>query len=442
MTEDVAARPRRSQRPIAVDLFAGAGGLSLGFEQAGFDIVAGVDYDPVHGMVHRYNFPDCEMVCRDIHKLNGPDVLDAARRGMSRLPRGDNWDGVIDAVIGGPSCQGFSTGGLRDDDDERNELLNQFVRLVCDLKPRVFCLENVRGLLEPRFEAFRRTALKQLRDAGYALSGADQWYDAADFGVPQSRKRVIILGVLDGPAAELEPSSLLSPVTVAEALDGLPRIENYARLMTSSEARLSGGDQRRRAATKSDYARALAGLGDGFERSRPRVWDGSLLTCSKRTVHQPETIKRFEATMPGEVEPKSRLFRLANEGVSRTLRAGTGRERGAHTSPRPIHPIEPRVITVREAARLHGYPDWFRFSETSWHGHRQIGNSVPPPLARAAGMALVHRLGSKPRRPSKVASLGEAAWCAVTPSEASKLLHALPAELPPQRARPQQAADG
>ena len=92
----------------------------------------------------------------------------------------------------------------------------------------------------------------------------------------------------------------------------------------------------------------------------------------------------------------SRFLRLHPEGICNTLRAGTASDRGAHTSPRPIHPKLARVITVREAARLHGYPDWFRFHATKWHGFRQIGNSVPPPLARAVAASLLTADGVSP----------------------------------------------
>ena len=428
-------RPRVSGRPTAIDLFAGAGGLSLGFEQAGFDVLAAVDYDPVHLLVHKYNFPHCEVLCRDAHRLTGAQVLEAARVGARKTRPGQPWSGTIDAVIGGPSCQGFSTGGLRDDDDERNQLIVEFVRLVCEIKPRVVCLENVPGLLEPRFDDIRTRAIKKLRNAGYALSGADGWYSATDFGVPQARKRVVILGVLDGPAPDsLEIAGGTAP-TVGNALEGLPLIEEYPELLVGDATHLHADDVARRLQATASYARRLSGVAEANDLARARAIDSALLTCSLRTVHTPATVTRFAATEPGTVEPKSRLYRLPLDGVSRTLRAGTGRERGAHTSPRPIHPLLPRVITVREAARLHGYPDWFRLNGTSWHGHRQIGNSVPPPLARAAGDVLRRVLGAHPRRPRTVMELGEAAWCRTSPQDAAALVGAVANQLPPQRSR-------
>lgn len=426
-----------SARPVCVDLFGGAGGLSLGFEQAGFDVVATVEYDPVHAMVHRYNFPDAEILCRDVRRVTGQDVIDAAGRGARRIRHGEPWSAEVAVVVGGPSCQGFSSGGLRNDDDERNGLLAEFIRLVEEIRPRAFCLENVPGLLEPRFENVRRQALKSLRDAGYSIGGGDGWLNAADFGVPQTRKRVFVVGVLDGPAPDLpEPEPARLRVTVRQALEGLPVVEDYPALLLGDEAPLTSADAARRSRTGAAYARHLAGLSDRTDLSRPRDWDAAATTCSRRTVHTPEVAARFAVTPQGGVEPRSRFYRLDPDGLARTLRAGTGRERGAHTSPRPIHPDLPRVITVREAARLHGYPDWFRLGGTSWHGHRQVGNSVPPPLARAVGAVLLKALGARPRRPRVSVPLGEAAWCRMSPADAAAELSAIAAELPAQRARP------
>src|SRR5439155_12575738 len=100
-----------------------------------------------------------------------------------------------------------------------------------------------------------------------------------------------------------------------------------------------------------------------------------LLTSSMRTIHTRLSVERFQATAPGTTEPVSRFYRPHPSGVCNTLRAGTGSERGAYTSPRPIHPKLPRVISVREAARIHGFPDWFRLHRSKWHGFRQIGNA-------------------------------------------------------------------
>jgi DNA (cytosine-5)-methyltransferase 1 len=120
------------------------------------------------------------------------------------------------------------------------------------------------------------------------------------------------------------------------------------------------------------------------------------------------------------VEPISRFFKLPPEGLANTLRAGSDSARGAFTSPRPIHYRYPRCITVREMARLHGFPDWFRFHQTKWHGARQIGNSVPPPLARAIAGQVLRAAGYKPTRPKTVLPLGDLKLLHMGMAEASE----------------------
>jgi DNA (cytosine-5)-methyltransferase 1 len=130
-----------------------------------------------------------------------------------------------------------------------------------------------------------------------------------------------------------------------------------------------------------------------------RKWDPQLLTASTRSEHTEISRRRFTSTEPGEVEPISRFLKLAPNGVCNTLRAGSDAARGAFTSPRPIHYHHPRCITVREMARLHGFPDWFRFHVTKWHGARQVGNAVPPPMARVIAGEILKATGVKPERP-------------------------------------------
>ena len=409
--------------------------MSLGFEQAGFDVVAAVEYDPVHAATHAFNFPQSEVLCRDASKLSAADVLAAAERGFKKLHPGVPWPGKLDALIGGPPCQGFSSGGKREKDDERNDLLLHFVRLVEELKPQTFCLENVAGLLEEKFDEIREEAFERLRQAGYSISGTEKPLNSLNFGVPQSRRRVIVLGAL-GENPPARPIPIDGQTSVQDAFEGLPSPKDYEGLLDSDEVALKPKDLRRRSSTKSAYARRLAGIdvlpGD---KSRPRLWEPSRISGSRRTTHTEDTIARFATTARGTVEPKSRLYRLPLDGPSRTLRAGTGSERGSHTSPRPIHPSEDRVITVREAARLHGYPDWFRFHTTNWHGHRQVGNSVPPPLARAAALALLGSLGHVPVALRASVALGDVSLLALSRTKAQLVLDTLVEDLPRTRTR-------
>ena len=126
-----------------------------------------------------------------------------------------------------------------------------------------------------------------------------------------------------------------------------------------------------------------------------------------RTEHTPLSQRRFAEAQHGKAEPISRFHKLNPNGVCNTLRAGTASDRGAFTSPRPIHYRYPRVITVREAARLHSYPDWFRLHSTKWHGFRQIGNSVPPLLARAVARELARAMGVQSAKPKIAPHVGD-----------------------------------
>ncbi|MEV6501513.1 DNA cytosine methyltransferase [Streptomyces prunicolor] len=426
---------RSRRRLVAIDLFAGVGGLSLGFEQAGFDVLAAVEYDPVHAAAHQFNFPLTEVLCRDVRNIGRAEILGAARHGWRLHHKsGPAWDGVVDVIVGGPSCQGFSTMGRRDQHDERNDLLLEFVRIVVEVRPRSFCLENVPGLLQDKYSDLREAAFARLRAAGYRISGFDRTVNAAHFGVPQNRKRVVIMGALEGEISPLASSTRL--VSVAESFSLLPDASESDILTREDSVPCANLAHGQWSQEDSPYARYMAGIEkDPEDLSRPRIWDPSLLTNSRLSTHAPNSIKRFSLTPQGSIEPVSRFFRLSLEGQARTLRAGTGRERGAFTSPRPLHPVRDRVITVREAARLHSFPDWFRFHVTSWHGHRQIGNSVPPLLARAAAQSIARSLESTPSRGKSSVHLGDEKLLHLSMAEAALLFGARSEEIPAQRTR-------
>lgn len=430
LTAPLAAAPSTpTKRPIAVDLFAGVGGMSLGLERAGFDVLVAAELDPIHALTHLFNLPQTGLLYGDLSSGSVKEIASQIRSLLKRQVDLQDAHGEpeIDALVGGPPCQGFSVGGMRNASDARNDLLMRFVDLVVELRPRTFCLENVGGLLESRFTPLRREVFKKLDAAGYAVGGLDVVEDAAEFGVPQSRRRVLAMGSLDGDAPHLRNPSE-ARVTVAEALAGLPDITQYRRLLRSDEVELNYRDLQALTNADSDFARRMVGVSvDVSDRSYPRILRPELLTNSLRTVHNVTSRRRFARTEPGTAEPVSRLFRLHPDRVARTLRAGTGSDRGSHTSPRPIHPDYARAITVREAARLHGYPDWFRFNATNWHGHRQVGNSVPPPLSTAVGHALLAALGlTQGPRPTQLLPFSDSSWLRMSPASAHRALGSLP----------------
>lgn len=401
-------------RPTGIDLFAGAGGMSLGFEQAGFDVKAAVEIDPVHAAVHAFNFPECAVVPRSVSRLRGEDLLSAA--GAAR----------IDVVFGGAPCQGFSLIGKRILDDPRNSLVLDFVRLVAETNAAYFVFENVKGLTVGKHRKFLDELYEEFDRAGYRAASPWRVLNACDFGVPQSRERLILFGAKKGLEAPRYPLPTHVPPgverdllgetgpTCAEALDDLPDPEEFAELLASDEVIT------RRWRKASAFAREMRCLEDaGWHFGYRREWNPNMLTSSMRTDHSEISRRRFAETEPGAVEPISRFFRLAPEGLSNTLRAGTDGARGAFTSPRPIHHRDARCVTVREMARLHGFPDWFRLHVTKWHGARQVGNAVPPPLARAVAREVIHAMGVRPEPPKRVIALGSPSLLALDLTQAS-----------------------
>jgi DNA (cytosine-5)-methyltransferase 1 len=395
----------RRKRPIAIDLFAGAGGFSLGFEQAGFDVVGAVEIDPIHAATHEFNFPRCKVMCRDAATLTGEEI---------RASLGLGFDD-IDVVFGGAPCQGFSLMGKRGLDDPRNRLVNHFVRLVLELSPRYFVFENVYGLTVGKHRAFLEALMDEFEDEGYNVVHDYRVLDASAFGVPQKRKRLFMLGGKSGLTHPDYPEPITVPAdepilenfnglkhgpSVWDAISDLPNVDEFPALLASDSVRV-------KLKKASQYAQVLRGeVREENDFSYRRSHDASLLTSSLRTVHTNDSIVRFNRTGPGQVESISHYYRLDPNGVCNTLRAGTASDRGAFTSPRPIHPVHNRCITVREAARLHSYPDWFRFHVTKWHGFRQIGNSVPPYLGRAVATRIREALGTEVISPRHILTLG------------------------------------
>jgi DNA (cytosine-5)-methyltransferase 1 len=405
-------------RPIAIDLFAGAGGMSLGFEQAGFDVVAAVEIDPVHCAVHKFNFPNCTVMSRSVVGLSGHEIRTAAGIGSRK----------VDVVFGGAPCQGFSMIGQRALDDPRNALVRDFLRIVAELDASYFVFENVKGLTLGQHRRFLDEIVTMAKLLGYAVELPWKVLDAAHFGTPQHRERLILFGAKENLRLPKYPSQLTRAAdgrgkaslglpkgpNVGDALDDIPDAEQFNELTASDEVNIDAWG------TPSPYASELRCLtNDAWHLGYVRDWNPLLLTSSARTDHTAISRRRFAETTGGDTEPVSRFYKLAPDGLSNTLRAGTDGARGAFTSPRPIHHRANRCVTVREMARLHGYPDWFRFNETKWHGARQIGNSVPPPLARAVAAKVIDALGVHIQRPFERVALGDSKLLRMNLSQAA-----------------------
>ena len=393
------------RRPIAVDLFSGAGGLSLGFEQAGFDVVAAVEVDPIHAAIHKFNFPKCAVFPKSIRDLSGEEIRERAGLGNR----------TIDVIAGGAPCQGFSLIGQRALGDPRNSLVKEYVRIVAELDASYFVFENVKGLTVGKHKKFLEEIIESFELLGYRVRMPWHVLNAAYYGVPQDRERLFLLGAKQGLPLPEYPDPTTTPAgsiqrylnlpfgpSCKDAIGDLPDAEKFKELIDTDSLITD------RWSTPSEYASELRCMKPSNWRfGYPRRWEPKMLTSSMRTIHTEISCRRFSETEPGSVEPISRFFKLAANGISNTLRAGTDSARGAFTSPRPIHYKYRRCITVREMARLHGFPDWFRFHETKWHGARQIGNAVPPPIARAIAAKLVEALGIKSVRVKEKLALGD-----------------------------------
>jgi len=395
------------RRGILVDTFSGFGGLSLGLEQAGFDVMVGVDVEPVNTAIHSYNYSYGRSLCLDLHQDQTAQIRKA-------MPSGVKVDALtmarpIDAIVGGPPCQGISAIGKKRADDERNELMASFIRHGINLEAKYMIMEQVPTLLQEVNEHIIDEIREDLHKAGYSLVDP-KVMRAIDFGVPQRRERVFLLiHRNDQPAPEYPTPThgaggdlfaKMTP-TVADAFDGLPDCDEYDELWDRDWTNVNPDIPLGR------YARLMRGLeNDCDDLSYKRDWNPSLLTCSQRTRHEEESIKRFVATQPGKNERISRRHRLDPHGQSLTLRAGSNAEHGSFTAVVPIHTKGTRVITVREGCRLHSVPDWVRLSSSKIAAYRQLGNSVPPLLARAIGRQIMRALDLSPAAPADVIPYG------------------------------------
>lgn len=344
-----------------VDLFSGCGGFALGSRAAGLGPELAFDVDPILTSSFSANFPDSKVTLGDLSQARGEDIC--------RLAGGD-----VLGVFGGPPCQAFSDIGHRKVDDPRRDLLGHFFRLVSEISPAFFVMENVKGLGYADARPVLDAAMQRVAGK-YELLGP-VLLDAADFGAATKRRRLFVIGV---------DRSRCDPIT----LDDL-----HARKAP--------------AASVSDAIRDLSSATelsneDGFDTWQLPVDEASnpyrnrLLAADRRftghrpTAHTEAVVERFRAVSQGGIDMIGRHPRLDWNGQCPTLRAGTGSDRGSFQSVRPIHPCEPRVITVREAARLQGFPDDFRFHPTVWHSFRMIGNSVSPLMSEAIFSALAAR---------------------------------------------------
>jgi len=368
--------------PTIVDLFSGCGGFSLGAELAGFHSLAAIDIDATLQSAYRKNFPGARAVQASIIDLDS-----GAWRHLIGKARPDG-------VIGGPPCQGFSWIGRRRKNDPRNTLLHHFFRQITILRPKFFVMENVGGLLDADHIHLLTDALENVPGRYCVLE--PMIVTASHFGAATSRRRVVVIGYDPNEVDELthkklqpRPPSRLA--TVREAISDLPSPRQAGG---NSEIEFDWTKYPARAQSRlSEYAKRLRknprkGLGwnEAIE-----MHDAGFISGMAATRHSKKIARRYAVIAGGKSDPISKSYRLEWDGLCPTLRAGTGMEKGAFQAVRPLHPGKGRVITVREAARMQGFPDWFVFHPTKWHSFRMLGNSVSPAVAQG----LLARIGRR-----------------------------------------------
>lgn len=351
-----------------IDLFSGVGGLSLGAARAGFDVKMAVEIDKHAIETHAINFPTSLHVQEDVALLNADRIKMLLQDDIS-----------IDGIIGGPPCQGFSSIGKGNPDDSRNQLYMHFYRLVSELQPLFFLAENVPGIMQEKYESIRSQAVG-LVSGDYNILQPIK-VKASDYGAPTVRTRYFFIGVkkalkLDLPLDIFMPRGI-TQVNVKDALYGLPKVID-ANWQSESESWRPITKDKDGVFYNKLWGEVPSNVGD--KESISKLQNNIISGCTG-TLHSSEVQGRYAALSFGETDKISRSTRLDPDGFCPTLRAGTASDKGSFQAVRPIHPFYPRVITPREAARLQGFPDWFRFHRTKWHSFRQIGNSVSPIVA-------------------------------------------------------------
>ena len=333
-----------------VDLFCGCGGMSLGFEASGFNIVAGIDNWKAAIRVYEKNFD---------HPIIEKDLMDV--EGAAELIAGYT-PGLI---IGGPPCQDFSTAGFQDESRGRAILSICYSQIVSLVRPKYFVMENVPNLLTAESGFFKNEITELFNGLGYSLTPGV--LNAADYGIPQNRRRAVIIGKLNGGAPAL-PLTLSEKVTVWDAIEDLA-------FLASGEGT---EEQAYRTAPKSAYAKRLRG-------------NCEVLSNHVATRHSKLALERLAIIPPNsgkEVLPKEHLTksiysgtwtRMGKDEVSVTITTRFD----TPSSGKFTHPYLDRAITVREAARIQSFPDDFVFTGTKSSQMKQVGNAVPPLLAEA-----------------------------------------------------------
>lgn len=358
-------------KPSVIDLFAGIGGMSLGFKKSGFNILAANDIDAHCKETYAENFPNIPYILKDIHNISAEEIFRNCETNK------------IDVVVGGPACQGFSLANIRTRtaDNPKNNLVFEFVRVVKAIRPSWFIMENVEGLINMNEGSFTNTIIKNMRRNGYSVDFIPLC--ASDYGVPQKRKRVFFIGNRVGSKIEIPDRTFGSEkkphITVGEAIGDLPAINNQTK----------GYDI-------CDYSSKPKNKYQKKMRGRSKKVHNHLITKSRRLI-----LERYSRIPPGKnwsALPDSLKSKCVLEsGGHSYLYKRLKQDEPANTianfrKAMLIHPIENRGLSIREAARLQSFEDSFIFKGGISFQQQQLANVVPPLLAQAVGKQIIKTL--------------------------------------------------
>ena len=354
----------------AIDLFCGCGGLSSGLRDAGFDILAGVDIEKDYIKTFTHNFKDAESICADISKISSDDLM--LRFGLKK--------GELDLLAGGPPCQGFSKNVPRSQrviDSDNNQLVNVFLTHCENILPKFIIMENVAEMRNGFEQHYTEQIVKRLSDVGYdVIHGV---HNAADYGVPQNRRRAFFIARRDGgklvyPTETHNKYSGRSHVTVWDAISDLRSLNSGSGVEIDSYI----------TEPKNEFQEYVRNGSKG-------VFNHIAKKLSKIQMDRLSSLKPGEVikNLPDHLRPKGGYSgaygRLTKDMIMPTItrwvfHPGSGRFG---------HPVDSRVITIREAARLHSFNDNFIFVGTYTQQAGQLGNSVPPLLAKKIAESLL-----------------------------------------------------
>ncbi|EJY5651579.1 DNA cytosine methyltransferase [Vibrio cholerae] len=388
--------------PKCISLFCGAGGCSLGFKQAGYSILYANDKDSAAVETYKNNFPDAICSNEDIDKVDFDQVL--SEIGMR--------PGELDILIGGPPCQGFSTAGSRFWDDPRNHLLRSYVRALKTIQPKWFLMENVEGLLTSNKGKYIYEAAKAFIELGYFIR-IEKVY-SQEYGVPQRRKRVLVVGNKLGyyyklPEPTIKVSGQIfrnSDVTLNHAIRSLPEATNVKglNLIPLQEESFDAFDSILRANAKEitdHYSPAINGV--QLQRISALKPGQTMKDLPEELQHESFKKRANRRVADGTPTEKrggapSGLKRLIANEPCLTITGAATREL--------IHPNENRPLTIRESARIQTFPDDFIFSGNASQKIQQIGNAIPPMLARIVAEHIRDDYGFEGSEPSRGKLLG------------------------------------